>query len=179
MRFDLLCRKKLKSTLEQQINMPVLHDSKNPSSHKKVISCLLLCLSIVGISAHSSSQQAPAIPAINADLGSCSVLLTLKDGSGKPVPGATVRVRIAYGFMGVRKLDLETATNTDGKVRFEGIPENLKHALFFRASKDKLAGTAFYDPSKNCAAEHTVVMLPKKDQTDQEESDSSSAATDD
>jgi hypothetical protein len=146
-----------------------------PSPHKKMISWLLLCL-IVGIAPRIYSQPAPAVPSINAELGSCSVLLTVKDGSGKAVAGATVRVRIAYGFMGVRKLDLETATNTDGKVRFEGIPDNLKHALFFRASKDKLAGTAFYDANKNCAAEHTIVMLPKKDQ---EESDSSSGATED
>ena len=75
-----------------------------------------------------------------------------------------MRVRIAYGFMSVRKLDLETSTNSEGKVRFEGLPGNLKRALFFRASKDKLEGTAFYDAAKNCAAQHTIVMVPKKEE---------------
>jgi hypothetical protein len=116
---------------------------------------------------YSQSQPAPAVPAvptIGAELGSCSVQFTVQDGAGKPVSGATMRVRIAYGFMSVRKLDLETSTNSEGKVRFEGLPGNLRRALFFRASKDKLEGTAFYDPAKNCSAQHTIVMVPKKDE---------------
>jgi hypothetical protein len=122
------------------------------------------CVAAAGVAFCSQSQPTPAVPVINAELGSCSVQFNAQDGSGKPVAGATIRVRIAYGFLSVRKLDLETSTNSEGRVRFEGLPGNLKRALFFRASKDKLEGTAFYDAAKNCAAQHTIVMVPKKEE---------------
>lgn len=131
---------------------------------------LSLCVAFViavATTGYSQSQPAPATPAvptISAELGSCSVQFTVQDGAGKPVSGATMRVRIAYGFMSVRKLDLETSTSSEGKVRFEGLPGNLRRALFFRASKDKLEGTAFYDPAKNCSAQHTIVMVPRKEE---------------
>jgi hypothetical protein len=128
-----------------------------------LVFCTSFCIVANAVAFDSQSQPAPAVPVINADLGSCSVQFNVQDGAGKPVSGATMRVRIAYGFMSVRKLDLETSTNSEGKVRFEGLPGNLKRALFFRASKDKLEGTAFYDAAKNCAAQHTIVMVPKKE----------------
>lgn len=126
-----------------------------------------VAVSSVTFGAQSST---PAVPLINAELGSCSVQFTVQDGAGKPVSGATVRVRIAYGFMSVRKLDLETSTGSEGKVRFEGLPGNLKKALFFRASKDKLEGTAFYDAARNCSAQHTIVMVPKKEEPESSDS---------
>lgn len=132
---------------------------------------VLLTIGVVSMNLLTAAQPSPSLPAISADLGSCSVLFTVRDGSGKPVSGATLSVRIAYGFMGVRKLDLETSTNTEGKARFDGLPNNLKKALFFRASKEKLTGTAFHDASRNCTAEHTIVMAPRKD-VDQEPSPS-------
>lgn len=143
-----------------------IRDKQQHSMRSKVMLGLLLWVTLISLSAQSASQQVAAVPTINADLGSCSVLFTVKDGTGKAVPGATVRVRIAYGFMGVRKLDLETSTNNDGKARFQGMPSDLKRALFFHASKDKLVGSAFYDAAKNCAAEHTIVMMPKKEEPD-------------
>lgn len=134
-----------------------------------LVSCTTFLIVASGVVFCSQSQPAPAVPVINAELGSCSAQFIVQDGSGKPVSGATVRVRIAYGFMSFRKLDLETSTNTEGKVRFEGLPGNLKRALFFRASKDKLEGTAFYDAAKNCAAQHTIVMVPKKKEEPQDD----------
>ena len=61
------------------------------------------------------------------------------------------RVHIAYGFAGVRKLDLEAATNVDGKTQFKGLPEKVKGGtLIFHASQGKRDGSAIYDPAKNC-----------------------------
>jgi hypothetical protein len=134
--------------------------------HWMVVSCMTLCFVASGITLRAQSQPTPTVPVINAELGSCSVQFTVQDGAGKPVSGARVRVRIAYGFMSLRKLDLETSTGSEGKVRFEGLPGNLKKALFFRASKDKLEGTAFYDAGKNCSAQHTIVMVPRKEESD-------------
>ena len=154
---------------EKPLNMRLACVRDNRSLQGTILYGVLLVV-VVGLHSMVLSQQGPPTPVISADLGSCSVQFTVKDGSGKPVAGATLRVRIAYGFMGVRKLDLETSTNNEGKARFEGMPGNLKKALFFHASKDKLAGTAFYDAAKNCAAEHTIVMLPKKDESDNDNS---------
>lgn len=103
------------------------------------------------------------IPSISADMGNCSVLFTALTSDNKPIPDAKIQVRISYGFLGAHRLDLEVGTNVDGKARFEGLSGNLKRALFFRASKDKLRGTAAFDPAKTCAGEHTIVMTPARD----------------
>src|SRR5581483_935327 len=134
---------------------------------------LSLCLLLTGAAYGAQATNSGSIPIIDAELGSCSVQFTAKDGAGKPVSGARLRVRIAYGFMGMRKLDLEVPTNAEGKARFVGMPGNLKKALFFRASKDKLTGTAFYDAARNCAAEHTIVMVPTKEEPESVSSEES------
>ncbi|PYX88122.1 MAG: hypothetical protein DMG68_09445 [Acidobacteria bacterium] len=111
----------------------------------------------------SHAAKPNPIPSISADMGNCSVVFTVVNSDTKPVDNAKIRVRISYGFMSVRRLDLEVGTNVDGKARFEGLPSNLKRALFFRASKDQLRGTAAFDPAKTCTGEHTIVMTPARD----------------
>lgn len=116
------------------------------------------------------AQEKPAspnkVPAISADMGDCAVQFTVIDSANRPISDAKIQVRIAYGFASLHKLDLEVGTNVDGKARFEGLPGNLKRALFFRAFKDKLKGTAAFDPSKTCTGEHTIVMTPGRDDED-------------
>ncbi|HSS99073.1 MAG TPA: hypothetical protein VLK33_18690 [Terriglobales bacterium] len=78
---------------------------------------------------------------------------------GKPVYAATVKVHIAYGFGGLRKLDLEASTNVDGKVKFTGIPEKVRRStLEFEATKDQLSGTLTYDPTSECHAKHDIAL---------------------
>jgi hypothetical protein len=95
---------------------------------------------------------------VDGGLGSCSVEFTTKDGNGNIIGGATLRLHLTYGFAGVRRLDLEVTTNTDGKAQFTGLPDNLKKGFFFRGFKDDREGTAFYEPKKNCKAQHTMVL---------------------
>jgi len=118
---------------------------------------LVLLATGFGQSAAKSAQPQP-VPAVDGELGACSVEFTTIDGNGNPIAGATVRLHLAYGFAGVRRLDLEVTTNTEGKARFTGLPDNLKKGLFFRGSKDDMEGTAFYEPKKNCKAQHTMVL---------------------
>jgi hypothetical protein len=99
-----------------------------------------------------------SIPAVDAALGSCSADFTINDDAGKPVYAAKIEVRVAYGFMSAHKLDLEVGTNVDGKARFTGLPGDLKHGLFFRASESDRTGTAFADPSKTCKSQFTVTL---------------------
>jgi hypothetical protein len=106
--------------------------------------------------APSPTQQ---IPTIDGGVGQCSVDLTVTDGQGKGVYAATVKVHIAYGFGGIRKLDLEVGTNSDGKVRFTGLPIKIHNPpLEFHASKDDLTGLATVNPATECQARHDVTL---------------------
>ena len=72
---------------------------------------------------------------------------------------ATVKVHMAYGFGGIRKLDLEAGTNSDGKVRFKGLPAKVHNPpLEFHASKDDLAGLASFNPATECQAKHDIIL---------------------
>lgn len=102
--------------------------------------------------------QPQPVPAVDGGLGNCAVEFTTTDGTGNVIGGATLRLHLAYGFAGVRRLDLEVTTNTDGKAKFTGLPDNLKKGLFFRGFKDDREGTAFFEPKKNCQAQHTMVL---------------------
>ncbi len=104
-----------------------------------------------------AGQQQVAV--IDGGLGPCSVEITVKRPNGKVVDGAKVTVHIAYGFLSVRRLDLEVPTNNEGKARITGLPNNLKHGLLFHGSKDNLLGTAFVDPAKTCDSKHELVLV--------------------
>lgn len=111
----------------------------------------------MGQSSAAPAQPQP-VPAVDGGLGACSIEFTTKDGSGNVIGGSTIRLHLAYGFAGVRRLDLEVTANTDGKAKFTGLPDNLKKGLFFQGFKDDREGTAFYEPKKNCQAQHTMVL---------------------
>lgn len=108
--------------------------------------------------AQQTEQPAQPMSTVDGSLGPCSVEFTVTDGNSKPVDNASVRLHLAYGFMGVKRLDLEAATNTEGKAKFTGLPHKAKKGLFFKASKDDREGAAYFDPAKNCKATHTIVL---------------------
>jgi hypothetical protein len=109
------------------------------------------------------AQQTPdphQVPVMDGEAGPCSVAFTVTDVKGTPVYDARIKVHIAYGFAGVRKLDLEAATNVDGKTQFKGLPEKVKGGtLIFRASQGKRDGSAIYDPAKNCSGQQNSIVL--------------------
>jgi hypothetical protein len=110
--------------------------------------------------APSSAGTSPAQPlqSIDGGVGPCSVTFTVITDS-KPIVAADVKVHIEHGFAGIRRLDLEAYTGNDGKVRFTGLPSRVhKPPLIFKASKDKLAGTAVYNPESECKADHEIVL---------------------
>jgi len=98
------------------------------------------------------------VPSIDAEAGPCTADMTVSDADGKPVYAATIRVHIAYGFMGMRKMDLEVGTNVDGKARFVGLPDKLNKTLYFQASKGNSKGAAFDNPAKHCHSQHSIVL---------------------
>jgi hypothetical protein len=116
--------------------------------------------------AFTQSQQTPdphQVPVMDGEAGPCSIAFTVTDVKGTPQYDARIRVHIEYGFAGVRRLDLEAATNIDGKTQFKGLPQKVKGGtLTFNASKDKLSGIATYDPAKNCSGQNSSIVLSEK-----------------
>ena len=104
-------------------------------------------------------NPAQEVPVIDGGVGPCSVEFTVIDANAKPQYDATVKVHIAYGFAGVRKLDLEAGTNINGKVKFKGLPLKVHNPpLEFNASKGQLAGIATYNPATECEAKHDIML---------------------
>ena len=111
------------------------------------------------------AQATEKIPVMDGEAGPCSLELIVIGADGRPVYAATVKVHIAYGFGGIRKLDLEAGTNSDGKVKFTGLPARVRRPpLEFQASKDEFRGMAAYDPSTECQAKHNITLEKSKAQ---------------
>jgi hypothetical protein len=136
---------------------------------------LLLILATLGQFALAQASSTPAtstpdshsVPSLDGGLGPCTADFLITDTDSKPVYNAKVKVHIAYGFMNVRKLDLEVDTNFDGKARFTGLPNNLKHGIYFRASEGDRGGEVFDDPAQTCQKQFAIT-LRKGDQPAQQ-----------
>ena len=123
----------------------------------------LFLLAVFAVAQSPSSQSAQQIPVMDGGAGPCSLLLTVRAPDTKPVLAAKVIVHIAYGFAGVRKLDLEAYTNADGKLKFTGLPSKVKDPpLQFQASKDQFTGVATYNPASECEAQHDLPLTASK-----------------
>ncbi len=126
------------------------------------ITLLAAALSIPAFSQTTSSQPDPkSVPVVDGGIGACSADFTVTDAAGAPVYAAKIKVHIAYGFMYARKLDLEVGTNVDGKSRFTGLPDRVKHGLFFEASEGDRTAEAFDEPATTCKAQFTVALRKK------------------
>jgi hypothetical protein len=121
----------------------------------------LAMLSTPFLPAQSASPDPKTVPVIDGAAGPCSADFTITDTSGAPVYAANVEVHIAYGFMYLRKLDLQVGTNAGGQARFIGLPDRTKQGLFFRASEGDREGSAFDDSAKTCQAQFTIALQQK------------------
>jgi len=109
--------------------------------------------------AATTSSESKSIPVVDGGIGPCSADFTVTDANGSPVYAAQIDVHIAYGFM--HKLDLEVGTNADGKARFTGLPNRVKHGLFFQASQGDRTADAFDDPASTCKTQFTLALRKK------------------
>jgi hypothetical protein len=118
---------------------------------------------IGGNSITARAQQTPdphQVPVMDGEAGPCSVSFTVTDEKGVPVYDARIRVHIAYGFGGFRRLDLEAATNIDGKTLIKGLPQKVKGGiLYFHGVQGRREGDATYDPAKNCGGINSFIVL--------------------
>ncbi len=95
---------------------------------------------------------------ISADLGSCSALIIVTGADSKPVYAAKINTRIQYGMLGVKKLDLEAFTGSDGQVRITKLPEALKKPMFIHISKGDKEEMVEFKPSVRCHATFNVQL---------------------
>lgn len=118
-------------------------------------------LSVLSILTFAQSPPGPHdVPVMDGQAGPCSVAYTVTDTNGAPVYAAKIRVHIEYGFVGARRLDLEAATNVDGKAQFKGLPKKVKgQLLYFRASQGQREGSATYDPQESCSGKNDSIVL--------------------
>jgi len=106
-----------------------------------------------------AAQPTQTVPILDGGAGPCSLELTVTTVDNTPIYDAAVKVHIAYGFAGIRRLDLQAGTNTDGKVKFIGLPSRVHQPpLEFQASKDQLVGLATYDPEAECQGNHFLIL---------------------
>src|SRR5579885_1542288 len=123
------------------------------------ILCRCICVMVLALAVrwNAGAQAAGKMTTIDGGAGACYLEATVLGTDAKPVYGATVKVHISYGFAGARRLDLEAGTNTDGKVKFTGLPSRVhRPPLEFIATKDQLQATLDYDPATDCHAVHEM-----------------------
>ena len=100
---------------------------------------------------------------MDGEAGPCSVSFTVTDEKGAPVYDARIRVKIKYGFGGVRRLDLEAATNVDGRALIKGLPKKVKgDMLYFEGTQGSREGSATYDPAKSCDGAVRSIVLKQE-----------------
>lgn len=138
---------------------------------------IFVCVFVTVLSAnsrnHSSqaqSTQAPAaqaqktpgatspIPKIDGGVGACTANFTVRDGENKPLYNAQISVQLRYGFMNMRKTDLQVGTDSEGKADFTGLPNFPKKPLAFHIKSGTVSKTVTDDPNTNCAATYDVLL---------------------
>ncbi len=108
--------------------------------------------------ASAAEDASKTVPVIDGGIGPCTADFVITDASGKPLYDAKIDVHIAYGFLNAHKLDLEVGTNIDGKARFTGLPDRIKHGFYFYATQGDLQAEAFDDPTTNCKAQFALAL---------------------
>jgi hypothetical protein len=136
------------------------------STLTRVVAALaaILALGILSgsvFAADDAKDQSKTIPVIDGSIGPCTADFTITDAGGKPLYDAKIKVHIAYRFLNAHKLDLEVGTNVDGKAHFTGLPDKIKHGLYFYATQGDLQAEAFDDPATNCKAVFALALRKK------------------
>jgi hypothetical protein len=105
----------------------------------------------------AQSSNPREIPVLKANLGKCSADFVVHGADGQPVYNATIHVRVRYGFMSLKRSDLEIGTNADGKARIEGLPVKAK-PLAYDIRKEPASAAAAQDVEAMCNASFDVAL---------------------
>jgi len=125
------------------------------------ITVLILATLLVQFPRSGSAQSATTSTAqaeISADLGTCSALISVTGVDLKPIFGAKITTRIRYGFMGVKKLDLEAFTGANGQIKITNLPKLLKKPMYIYINKDDKQEIVEFKPEVRCRATFDVQL---------------------
>jgi len=118
-----------------------------------------LALSLLFAVAAVAARQPVTVPQVDAGIGPCTVDFTVSQSNDQPIYNAEISVKIAYGFMGLKKMDLKVGTNSEGKARFVGLPEKVHNPpLAFVVRAQGLAKTVNDWPQVKCHSRYSVIM---------------------
>jgi hypothetical protein len=124
---------------------------------QNAVQALALSLLFAGV-ALASPQPIP-VPQVDAGIGPCTVDFTVSQDTNQPLYNAEISVNIAYGFMGMKKMDLKVGTDSEGKARIVGLPEKVHNPpLAFIVRAKGLSKTVNFYPSIKCHAQYSVIM---------------------
>ena len=118
---------------------------------------LALALALPVVLALAQGPASRELATLDAKLGDCSADFTVTGADGAPVYAASIQVRIRYGMMGVKRMDLEIATGSDGKAWIVGLPTKAK-PLAYEIKKGTLKSTASQDLLKTCRGTFEVQL---------------------
>jgi hypothetical protein len=104
------------------------------------------------------APEGAAAPVLKVDAGPCRAEFVVRDASGKGVYDAKITMHVEYGFLGMRKLDLNVGTNYEGKASIEGLPEKVRRPAEFKIAQGGREKTVAYDAAGHCYAQHQVVL---------------------
>jgi len=117
----------------------------------RAIAFLVLCVPVL-------ANNSPEVPVVDGGVGSCRADFTVKDEAGKPIYNAKIHVTLKFGFLNLRKTELEVGTNGDGKARFTGLPDSPKKPLEFQIKSGTVSKSVTDDPSTTCNAVYDVTL---------------------
>jgi DNA-binding beta-propeller fold protein YncE len=109
------------------------------------------------VPASQEGRATSELAVLSARLGPCSADFIVTDANGAPVYGAAVHVRIRYGLMSLKRMDLEVGTNSDGKARVEGLPDKAR-PLEYDITKDGRTAAVSQDLSTTCTGRYPVTL---------------------
>lgn len=130
----------------------------NARSYAGVFASAILLVIAASAAPLTAGQNQPDVPTVNAGIGTCRADFHVKDGEGKPLYNAKINVTIKYGFMNMRKAQLEAPTNTNGDARFTGLPNFAKKPLEFVITSGTVSKTETDDPNTTCNAAYNVTL---------------------
>ena len=104
-----------------------------------------------------AASPKPPLAVISGRLGPCAADFTVTDASGSPVYAATIHVRIRYGLMSLKRMDLEVGTDSEGKARVEGLPVSAKPLVYEISSAGKKT-TVEQNLATRCQATYPVSL---------------------